>query len=285
MHAVNYGFRLDDHLRLFILSYSKAAKKGSGGNMIGSAFRLLARQFGYVLWKRAYLRYGVDAFLDVERLSKTWNRPLDVVFDVGANAGQTARAALAAFPGAHIFSFEPHPKVFAELKANIRDKRATLNDLALGAEAGEVMLYEYGDKGGGASLRNSLVPNARSALQFGYTSKPISVRCTTLDQFCIDRGIAHIGLLKIDVEGFELSVLKGAHDMLRRGQIGFIYLEYNDLYPAPNASGGSLLELSDYLREFGYRFITNYTDFLSQGNSFFVVANALFAIPPSDAAR
>jgi FkbM family methyltransferase len=249
--------------------------------MFGGALRLLATKFGYVLWKRDYLRYGVDAFLDIERLSNAWKRPLNVVFDVGANVGQTARAALAAFPAAHVYSFEPHPTVFTELKVNIRDKRATLNNVAFGAETGEVTLYEFGNEGS-ASLRNSLVPDARSTVQFGYISKPINVRCTTIDQFCGDQRIARIDVLKIDVEGFELSVLKGARGMLDRGQIGFIYLEYNDLHPAPNASGGSLLELSGYLREFGYRYIANYTDFLSQGDSFFVVANALFAVPPNE---
>lgn len=252
-------------------------------NILTSA---LAR-LGYVLWKRDFLRYGVDIFLDVTRLSEAWKRPLNVVFDVGANVGQTTRAMLDAFPEVKIYSFEPHPKVFASLASRIPQGRVTLNNLALGAETGEVAFYEYAD-GGDASLRNSLVPNARSTVQFGYISKPITVQCVTLDQFCAAQEIDRIDLLKIDVEGFELSVLQGAREMLRNGKIGFIYLEYNDLHVSPSASGGSLLELGDFLREFGFRYIANYTDFLSQGssdNNFFIVANALFAVPPKNVAQ
>jgi hypothetical protein len=62
---------------------------------------------------------GQDMFFDIKRLARAWEHQIKCVFDVGANDGMSARAALTAFPEAVIFSFEPHPVTFARLRARI----------------------------------------------------------------------------------------------------------------------------------------------------------------------
>lgn len=87
--------------------------------------------------------------------------------------------------------------------------------------------------------------------------------------------------MKIDVEGAELSVLKGGTNMLSQGRISAVYLEFNDLEPVAGASGGSLLPMAHYLGDFGLRYACTYTDSLMHGNKLHVSANALFVLPPS----
>ena len=245
---------------------------------LGSLLRRGLDKLGYVLWKRAYIRYGVDPFLDVQRLSAIWRGPVRTVFDVGANVGQTTVEALAAFPEAKILAFEPHPQTFGFLRARVSDERAALHNMALGDQAGDVTMYEYGGSGD-ASLANSLVPNARQTVLYNYKAIERVITCATLDTFCADNHIDRIDLLKIDVEGFEMSVLRGGEGLLRDGRVSFVYMEFNDLYPLPGAAGGSLLELGDYLAKFGFKLIATYTDQVRTGGELFIVANALFALP------
>jgi precorrin-6B methylase 2 len=108
--------------------------------MLGNIVRYLLGKLDYVLWKREFLRYGVLPFLDISRLSRTWNKPVTVIFDVGANLGQTSREARSAFPEARIYAFEPHPRTFKQLQASAAEDRLAVYQLALGDEEGEATL-------------------------------------------------------------------------------------------------------------------------------------------------
>jgi FkbM family methyltransferase len=76
----------------------------------------------------------------------------------------------------------------------------------------------------GMSWLSSLDAQDLSRLDVTAT-EDIDVPCVTLDQFCTDEGNDAIDLLKIDVEGHELSVLRGASGLLSAGQIGFVQFE------------------------------------------------------------
>jgi len=242
--------------------------------------RTILQKRGYVLWKRDFFRFGISPFVDMARLNAAWGRPLHVVFDVGANEGQFARDARQELPRAEIYSFEPHPRTFEKLTRSNTDDLMFQHCLALGEEVGDVSFYEYGAEGD-SSQRNSLITNARST-RFGYQSREIKVRGTTIDDFCATRNIEQIDFLKIDVEGAELSVLKGGKDMLSRRRIMAVYFEFNDLDPMPDLDGGALMPIARYLGDFGLRYACTYTDFLLHRNELNVVANALFVLPPAD---
>ena len=68
----------------------------------------------------------------------------------------------------------------------------------------------------------------------------------TIDDFCSANRIPKIDILKIDTEGFDLNVLKGAKQMLSRGQIAFIYTEFNDCVAKQGITGGALNEITNY---------------------------------------
>jgi FkbM family methyltransferase len=241
--------------------------------------RAFLRKRGYVLWNRNFFRFGISPFVDMARLNAAWGRSLNVLFDVGANIGQFAAEARQELPAAKIYSFEPHPPTYERLAGSKADELMFRHCLALSEIIGDVTFHEYGSERGWTHI-NSLVLDARFPVRHGFHSNAITVRSSTLDHFCAMQNIAQIDFLKIDVEGAELSVLKGAKDMLSRDRIMAVYFEFNDLDPMPGASGGALVPVARYLADFGLRYACTYTDFLLYENELSVVANALFVLPP-----
>ena len=127
------------------------------------------------------------------------------------------------------------------------------------------------------SLLNSLVPNARFSVRFGMQSTPIAVKCTTIDLFSAERNIRKIDVLKIDTEGFDLEVLKGAKAMLGQGAVSFVYFEFNDIGLDEKSDGGALVPIDEFLRGYQYRFIASYNDYIVTEGAPFAVSNALYA--------
>jgi hypothetical protein len=151
--------------------------------------------------------------------------------------------------------------------------------MAMRDTAGEATFHVYGEACD-ASLINSLVADAQYPVRFGFSSKAINVDCATVDSFAAEREVKRIDLLKIDTEGTELQVLRGAEMMLRSGRVRFVYLEFNSLLPKPDSTGGALLPIAEYLDRFEFEYMITYTDFVMQDRQMHVCANALFACPP-----
>ncbi len=135
-----------------------------------------------------------------------------IVFDVGANVGEWSRAVLAESEAATIYAFEPTPDARHELA----DLPVQIVPLAVSDEVGEAIFVVRGRAAG----TNSLYCR-------GAEGDHIRVATTTITQFARERGIRHIDLLKIDVEGFDLSVLRGAEALLLTGAIAVAQFEYN----------------------------------------------------------
>ena len=150
-----------------------------------------------------------------------------ILFDVGSNAGQYAVEAAAILKPAAIYAFEPSRAAFAALGETIAayglDGIVRPLRLALGDHAGAAILHssEAGATIGSLlDLRNPYAPFQAEADE--------EVIVATLDDFCKERGIERIDLLKIDVEGAELAVLKGASRLLGDRRIGAIQFEFGE---------------------------------------------------------
>lgn len=222
-------------------------------------------------------KYGLEPWFDVAGLAKAWSYPVTTFFDVGGNDGDTALAASKHFPGIRIFSFEPHPSTYAALNARVGNYPNFRSfNIALGATAGKMEMFEYE-----SSRLNSLVPNAQFAVRFNTEGTRIPVQCTTVDLFCEEHHIERIDVLKVDTEGFDLMVLQGCEQMLRRRAIRFIYVEFNDLQAKEGTFGGALVPMDAFLRPYGYRFVATYIDKITAEDEMFLIGNALFALPPN----
>lgn len=229
---------------------------------------------GLELIRRKNAPYGYAPWTDVSRLSVRLKRPIHCVFDVGANTGQMTTEFVKEFPDATIHAFEPHPATYANLARQPWPSRVTVHQLALSDTAGNVSFYEYDGEESHSKI-NSLTSRARYATAINIEPREIQVRATTLDEFCEVRGIDAINLLKIDTEGHDYFVLKGAARMLSQKRIDFIFAEFNDFKEKPGTVGGSLNAISEFVAPFGFRFVATYTDFLFTEGDFLAVASVL----------
>jgi FkbM family methyltransferase len=160
---------------------------------------------------------GVDRFADIE--NSLPNLQVNIVFDVGANVGQSARSFRANFPDAKIYSFEPVDTTYRRLERELRGyANIQTSKLALGAESGPgTMVLE------GISEMHFLRRNASGMPSGDAPVEDVAVE--TLDNFCRSQGIERINYLKIDTEGADLDVLIGAEAMLRAQQVDLIEAE------------------------------------------------------------
>jgi FkbM family methyltransferase len=211
--------------------------------------KLITNTTGYWIHKQSNLPVGADLFVDIQHKIKYPS--LDVLFDVGANVGQTRNWFRFHLPKATIYSFEPVSSAFEMLKQSAAgDHNATLVNMALGDEAGTktIRLHE-GEMNVLNSLRAEAMNNSREA-------KEETIQITTLDAYCRAHSITKIDLLKIDTEGFEINVLRGATEMMRNGTISFIYCETG--FQQGNQRNTYFPELTEHLAKFGYYFFGLY---------------------------
>jgi FkbM family methyltransferase len=155
-----------------------------------------------------------------------------VFFDVGANVGQTVARLKKICPSCKIFCFEPQLNALAELKDKYgSDGNVKINDFALGSEVGKLELGER-IKSGTTSFneynRNSTYVSAKISVHKVPEMEDLIVRKYMVEVETIDNFTQRFGdvdLLKIDVEGFEESVIKGAEQAISSGKFKFIEVE------------------------------------------------------------
>jgi len=132
------------------------------------------------------------------------------MFDIGANAGDYSALFEDLVGPGNLYIFEPLPLLYHKLKRKFRQSQVF--KLALSdREASENMRipfiagYPYDTR---ATLNQHLEPGQPGA-------QTVSANLSTLDSVVASLGLAKVGFLKIDVEGHELAVLKGARNVLR----------------------------------------------------------------------
>jgi FkbM family methyltransferase len=141
---------------------------------------------------------------------ETTLKPGDVFIDVGAHVGYfTLLAARRVTEAGTILSIEPNPAALEELHQNV--ERSRLNNVliahtACGDSDESVRLYLHTESN--SSMASLSAANATGGIE-------VDVACSTLDDLCAERGVARAHLIKIDVEGAELSVLRGMDRILR----------------------------------------------------------------------
>jgi FkbM family methyltransferase len=218
--------------------------------MLRKFLRQVVELLGYRYFKIAYQPVGLDYAHDVARLSGSATN-VKVVFDVGANDGQTAEHYVRAFPSAQIYSFEPVAATYRCLLKRVSEwPRVRTFHLAF-ADSNRSARIQLMPLSIHNSLRNQVTDNCPS-----MRSESVEIR--TLDSFCAEQNVSHIDLLKTDTEGFDLEVLKGAEAMLRARQIQFILAEVT--FHADNTYHTSFFRLAEYLHGLGYYFFDIYDD-------------------------
>lgn len=145
-----------------------------------------------------------------------------VLLDVGANHGFYTDHLRRLAPGASIHAFEPHPLTFARLAARMDQAGVKLVQAALGESVGEGELFDFAARDG--STQASLSREAVALYDAAITAHRIA--CTTLDAYLATEGIGVVDLLKIDTEGHDLHVLRGARRAIAARRIRVIQFEF-----------------------------------------------------------
>lgn len=209
-----------------------------------------------------YVSPGVHWMYDIQRI--VGSRHVDEIFDVGANVGQTAWGLVRYFRSARIHCFEPVSSTYQVLKARFGSYRnVTCVRAALGeqSESRTISLYDN-------SEQNTLVESG-AAWATGSGRKEV-IRVTTLDEFCSEKAIRKIDILKLDVQGWEMHVLRNQSVPAR-----FIYCEVGFRKDEPDMQYFNLL--NDYMLDAGYEFGGLYEQFRYGAHKQFVgFANALY---------
>ena len=174
------------------------------------------------------LQCNFNRYSDPQTMQKkliTKDRP--VIFDVGAHLGVTYTKYRKFFPRAEIHLVEPFAASAERLRSQTKnDPCSYLHQIALSNHDGERTLHVNA-----ASSTNSLSSLRMSASSTWNSNKlkqvgKITVDVLTLDRLCKEIDIKFIDILKIDVQGAELSVLQGAKNLLENQRIGLLQFEF-----------------------------------------------------------
>lgn len=213
------------------------------GIMIVNRFDFDKEEVGHSRWLLDHGNCNTLEVNDCYQAIKDVTNP--IVFDVGANIGTISIWLSKILHLGHIYSFEAQRQIFYQLAGNI-----AINNLY----NIDAFNYAVGDR---EKIIHVKEPDYFSNYDYGTFSlleekiptsgKNLIVECITLDNFVLKQKIPKVDLLKIDVEGMDLEVLKGSINILNLFAPA-IYVEHFD------NKTSMINELQEFLSEFNYSF-------------------------------
>lgn len=166
-----------------------------------------------------------------------------LVFDIGANRGQFAEKVLTIKPDATVYSFEPVPDAFKDLKILSEIKTGIVpKQLAVSEITGDVTIHVMMSDVGSSLLQ----PLPGQSSKWLTPAHDILAQSTRLDDFINANGFSKIDLLKSDAQGADLAVLKSAGKYFNPEFIKAIFVELNmrDFYSGQSNFGDIISEVT-----------------------------------------
>lgn len=156
-----------------------------------------------------------------------------IIFDVGLEKGTWTKRALKVNPTAEYHCFEPNiNRIPQDLPSNV-----IVNNFALGNLKEKKTLYVFGE--GCDSLYDRPILHGKLGLK-----ETMEVEVYNLDDYCEEHSIKQIDFMKIDTEGNELEVLKGAQKILNNNIVKMVQFEYGGCYID---AGTTLKDIYDFI--------------------------------------
>jgi FkbM family methyltransferase len=205
---------------------------------VQTAIRRLASQVNLDLLDIAYWNMGIDKPADFDLSGERYlirtvlknliSSPEPTCFDVGANVGEYSMELRREFPGASIYAFEPNSNAYDIAFKNLAPLNINCKNLGLAARKTMARIYSYANNR--SSGHASIHKEAFVELYKTDDLIELEFETTTVDEFCAANEISVIDFIKIDTEGQEMEVLKGASKMISEKRISIIQFEFNTLH-------------------------------------------------------
>lgn len=230
--------------------------------IVAGKIKRALKRLGLVVYKGKHQRFTYDR----ENFPKA--RVNGVVFDVGANIGQSAIWFSETLDSPQIHAFEPLGSVYETLRRNTRGygNIQTIHR-ALGEAKGVVEIPKI------CSNDTQVIAVLGSFEQVNDSIDKESIVVTTVDNYAEELNISHIDILKTDTEGYDLNVAKGAERMLSEGSISYFVSEVTIM--RGDTGHTQFDDLRDYMKRFGYE-VTSFLDLEYSPEGQLHYFNALF---------
>lgn len=190
---------------------------------ISRLLKSFVHKFGYDIVRYSVKNRGDNPYLDMAHFVSNRN---PIIFDIGANLGESLESFKAVFPFALLHCFEPSTKAFSTLtKKYNNSKDIFLYSDAFGSEIRSQWFFD------------NEFPYMSSFLElgpygYGNVINKRLITTNTLDNFAGSAGFKSIDIVKIDTQGFEYNVLLGGSELLASGKIKLIHVEltFTEMY-------------------------------------------------------
>ena len=224
------------------------------------------RKLGFEIHGTGYIQsvkkssFKDDAF---EKQKELVRNTSPVIFDIGANRGDVSQKYIDLFPNATIYAFEPFQEVYKVLKDRFQSNTSIHcynKGISDTVEQREFYVNKNADT-------NSILKPKKTGLSSDKqveNQRIIQIESETLDHFSNEIKLDQIDILKMDIQGGELSALNGAQNLLKKGAIRCIYSE---VYFIEQYESQPLFhEISKFLYEYGFVLQDIYTPIYGKGN-------------------
>lgn len=210
---------------------------------------------------------------EFRKFSQRWIREsgIKTVLDIGANTGQFSSAVRAVLPEATIYAFEPLPDCYEELKRRLANHgRFHGFCVAVGDTEGTAEFWRCR-----FSKSSSILPMAdlhRRAFPWTASTLRTTVPVATLDSYAGKLDLKHTVLLKIDVQGYEERVIRGAAHVLDQVDLILVEVSFQPLYEGQ----GRFEDVYSLLSRSGFSYCGNMDQLFSPLDGRVLQADAFF---------
>lgn len=182
------------------------------------------RRFDYDIVKTTnQFWYDPFPYDDIKQLFDSNNIDRPILFDVGANQGQTIDIFQLYFPTGTIHAFEPGITSYNLINKKYASPSVTINQAAVSSQEGVATFFDYPQSD--LSSLSKLDTKGNSDETIAPTT--YEVPTLALDQYCANSNVDVIHLLKTDTQGHEIDVLKGFQKTLKEHKVFLIFIEMN----------------------------------------------------------
>ena len=207
--------------------------------MLKNFIQKLIKPLGYKIIKSSSIEKS-----DLDAMTKLVIKKSEpVIFDVGANVGQSIKRYKKIFENPILHSFEPSIDAVNILKEKYKNEKDLFVINSAVGEKDENLEFNINASNTHSSFKK-LIPNTTWIKKRSktanvdsneYTTKKVSTKIITLDDYVKKNNINNIDILKIDTQGYEDKVLLGAKNLITNNKIKLIQLEliFSEIYENP----------------------------------------------------